>query len=190
MSPEKKIFRQPTCPWWFLFTFDNPLRKLYQDPISIFSPLIRKGDQVADLGCGMGYFSLPLARLVGERGQVISIDLQPRMLKGLERRAERAGLRDRITIHRSTQDEIGYGGQVDFVLAFWMIHEVHNARDFLDQIWEMLKNQGRLLIVEPYLHVSDKDFRQTEKEVLETGFLVVDRPEVGFSRTLLVRKGI
>ena len=190
MSPNQSIFKQPTCPWWFLFTFDNPLRKLYQDPFRILTPYITKGDQVVDLGCGMGYFSIPLASLVGEQGQVTSVDLQPRMLEGLKRRAERAELLDRITLHQCAQDQIGISGQVDFVLAFWMVHEVHNSKDFLDQIWDMLKNQGRLLIVEPYLHVSDRDFRETEREVLQTGFLVEDRPQIGFSRSLLVRKGI
>ena len=85
-----------TCPWWLLFTFDNPLRKLIHDPIKILSPFVESGDTVLDVGCGMGYFSLGLAELVGEKGKVIAADLQPQMLAGLSKRAASAGLDERI----------------------------------------------------------------------------------------------
>jgi ubiquinone/menaquinone biosynthesis C-methylase UbiE len=190
MSLIKSIFRQPTCPWWFLFTFDNPLRKLYQNPEGILSPYINRGDTVVDLGCGMGYFSIPAANLVGEHGKVIAVDLQLRMLEGLKHRADKGNLRERINLHQCSQNEIGYSGPADFVLAFWMLHEVHNSKEFLGQIWDMLRNQGRLLIVEPFIHVSGGKFQQTETETLQTGFLIEDRPKIGISRSLLVRKEI
>ena len=100
MTTHKRRSKQPTCPWWFLFTFDNPLRKLYQNPERILAPYINEGDLVADLGCGMGYFSLPLARLVGDDGKVTAVDLQPQMLDGVKRRADRAGLQNRIYLHQ------------------------------------------------------------------------------------------
>jgi len=58
---EKLKTKQPTRPWWFLFTFDNPLRKIYQNLLKILSPYIDVGDTVVALGCGMGYFSIPMA---------------------------------------------------------------------------------------------------------------------------------
>ncbi len=84
MKIEKLKIRQPTCPWWFLFTFDNPFRKIYQDPFTILTPYLKNGDTAVDLGCGMGYFSIPMAELVGDRGKVVAVDLQERMLPGFE----------------------------------------------------------------------------------------------------------
>jgi len=188
MNALRTIFRQPTCPWWFLFTFDNPLRKFYQDPIKILSPYIKEGMTVVDLGCGMGYFSLPLARLVGEDGQVVAVDLQSHMLDGLKRRAEKNDLLKRIIIHQCSQDQIGYPGPVDFVLAFWMVHEVHDQRAFLEQIWNMLGDSGRFLIVEPYIHVSGKAFRDTVEAVETKGFHVIEELSIGFSRSILAQK--
>ncbi len=98
MKIEKLKIRQPTCPWWFLFTFDNPFRKIYQDPFTILTPYLKNGDTAVDLGCGMGYFSIPLAELVGDRGKVIAVDLQERMLAGLRGRAEKAKLLERINM--------------------------------------------------------------------------------------------
>jgi ubiquinone/menaquinone biosynthesis C-methylase UbiE len=183
------MHKQPTCPWWFLFTFDNPLRQLYQNPVRILAPYVNEGDQVADLGCGMGYFSLPLARLVGEAGTVIAVDLQPQMLMGLKRRAEKADLQDRIVLHRCTQDRIGEIAPLDFVLAFWMVHEVYDSMSFLDQICKMLKNGGLLLIAEPLIHVGEARFERLRSEVIESGLTIVGSPDIGFSRSILAQKG-
>jgi len=185
---DKIKFRQPTCPWWFLFTFDNPFRKIYQDPIKILTPYINNGDRVVDLGCGMGYFSIPMAKLVGESGKVIAIDMQEKMLSGLRRRAEKNRLIDRITTHQCTQDRISVSEQVDFALAFWMVHEVHNSRLFLNQIWTLLGSGGKLLIAEPYLHVPKNRFEEIKSEVIEAGFSIIGSPLIGFSRSLLAKK--
>ena len=83
------------CPWWLCPTFDNPLRRLIQDPDRILAGLVQPGETALDIGCGMGYFSIPLARLVGPEGKVICVDLQEQMLAGVRRRAERAGVADR-----------------------------------------------------------------------------------------------
>lgn len=188
MAISKLKIKQPTCPWWFLFTFDNPLRKLYQDPYKILTPYLKTGDSAIDLGCGMGYFSIPMAALVGEQGLVIAVDLQEKMLAGLRGRADKAGLCERIKTHQCTQDLIGISEEANFVLAFWMVHEVHDSRSFLKQIRVMLKTGGRLLIAEPYVHVSQNRFGEIQAEVKDAGFSIVGSPRVGFSRTILAER--
>ena len=185
---DKLKIRQPTCPWWFLFTFDNPLRRIYQDPYKILTPYLESGDTVVDLGCGMGYFTVPIAALVGESGKVIAVDLQEQMLAGLRNRAEKAGLLGRIKTHQCTQDQIGISKEADFVLAFWMVHEVHDMPSFLKQIRALLNPGGRLLIAEPYIHVSIKKFQEIKSRLIEAGFSIVGSPAIGFSRSILVEK--
>ena len=175
-----------TCPWWFLFTFDNPFRRLYQDPVKILFPYIIEGDFILDLGCGMGYLTIPAAELLGDRGKVVAVDLQQRMLNGLWSRAQKAGLQERIVLHQANQGRIGVEGSFNLALAFWMVHEVQDQRSFLGQIWNLLKPGGKLLVAEPYLHVPRKDFLQTGKILEEIGFTLIDEPEIGFSRTLVV----
>lgn len=58
------------CPWWLCFTFDNVFRKLFHDPEKILSPYVNEGDTALDIGPGMGYFSIPLARLVGSKARL------------------------------------------------------------------------------------------------------------------------
>ncbi len=177
-----------TCPWWLLFTFDNFLRKWGHDPIKILGSLVRPGETVLDVGCGMGYFSLGLAQRVGPQGQVIAADLQPQMLAGLVRRARQAGMEARITPHACAPDKIGVSTPVDFALAFWMVHEVRQREAFLREIYGLLKPGGKFLIVEPVLHVSGANFGRTLALSQKIGLQVIGQPRVTASRAVLLQK--
>lgn len=177
-----------TCPWWFLFTFDNPLRRLIHNPEKILGAYVKRGDRVLDVGCGMGAFTLGLAELVGRDGLVYAADLQEQMLAGLRKRAERAGLMERIQLQQSSPDQIGVSEPVDFSLAFWMVHEVRRPEGFLEQIYQLLRAEGLLLIAEPRIHVSGKAFGQTVSLAKRVGFQVADEPKVRASQAVLFQK--
>ena len=80
------------CPWWLMYFHPTFLRKMVQSPEKILGTIVQKDQTILDVGCGMGFFSIPLARMVGEKGHVIAADLQPQMLRGAKRRAKRAGV--------------------------------------------------------------------------------------------------
>jgi len=180
-TTEQKI----VCPWWLCFTFDNPLRKLLHNPETILSPYVRPGSTVIDIGPGMGYFSIPLARLVGPTGCVIAIDVQAKMLEALARRAARSGVSERIKPHLASADSLGNHPKADFVMAFWMVHEVPNQRTFLTEIFELLKPKGLFLLAEPIIHVRKKSFLRTLQTANEIGFVVKDMPKIRLSHTVL-----
>lgn len=177
-----------TCPWWFIFTFDNPIRKLIHKPERILGPYVKSGDVVLDVGCGMGFFTIGLARLVGKDGRVIAADLQHQMLAGLRIRAKRAGVSERIDLRQSTRQEIGIDQPVDFALAFWMLHEVRQPEAFLHQIFDFLKPGGKFLFAEPYLHVSSRAFEENLHRASRVGFVLEDRPKIFASRGALFGK--
>ena len=173
------------CPWWLCPTFDNQLRRLIQDPDRILAGLVQPGETALDIGCGMGYFSIPLARLVGPGGKVICVDLQEQMLAGVHGRAERAGVADRVRLHRVGTDGLGVDETADFALAFWMLHEVPDQAAFLAEVIACLKPSGRLLVVEPRLHVSGAAFERSVAIAHGAGLLPVARPVVALSRAVL-----
>ena len=147
-----------TCPWWFIYSFDNPLRKLFHDPQAILEPYIKPGNIALDVGCGMGYFTIALARLVGENGKVIALDLQKEMLQGVKRRARRAGLLERIQFVHGSLDCLSEEYELDFALAFWMVHEVSQPQGFFIELYNRLKPEGSIFLVEPRGHVSAGSF--------------------------------
>lgn len=176
------------CPWWICYTFDNPLRRLVHDPGRLLEPYVKSAMTAVDIGCGMGYFTLGAAKLVGPEGRVIAVDLQQQMLTTLERRARRAGLSDRIVPHRCQPDRLGVEEPADFALAFWMVHEVKDKPRFFAQISAFLKPGGRLLLVEPKLHVTRSRFERTVETCREAGFRLLGEPVVALSCAVLMER--
>jgi ubiquinone/menaquinone biosynthesis C-methylase UbiE len=174
------------CPWWFCYAFDNPLRRLVHDPQRILAGLVQPGQTALDLGCGMGYFSIPLARLVGPGGRVICVDVQEQMLDGVRRRAERAGVADRIRLHQAGPHGIGLAETADFALAFWMLHEVPDQAAFLAEVGACLAPGGRLMIVEPRIHVGSAAFERSVEVAVGVGYSEVTRSDIALSRAVVL----
>ncbi len=173
------------CPYWMAGMLDTPLRRLIHKPEKIMGDLVQNGEIALDLGCGPGYFSVGLARLVGPDGHVIAVDLQPEMLARAKANAERAGLSSRIRFYQSSKDGFSLGtglqGPIDFALGFWMVHEVKNQEAFLKEVYGLLKPGGRFLVVEPKIHVSESRIAGTFEKTKAAGFESVSRRKVSLS---------
>jgi len=181
--------RQGVCPWWMIRTFDNPIRNIFQKPEKILGGLIANGMTILDIGCGIGYFSIPMARMAGSSGKVIAVDLQERMLNGVRRRAEKAGLLDRIVLRQCSEDSLQLEGiTADFALTFYMVHEVPDKDRFFREIANALNDGGKLLVVEPLVHVSPVDFEKSVEVAAKYGFAILSRPAVRWSRSVLLGK--
>ena len=178
------------CPWWLGYFLASPIRKFGQNPEKILGPHIRPGMLALDIGCGMGFFSIPLARLVGPQGKVVCVDIQPQMLQGLKRRAAKAGVVDRLDIRLCGEDSLGIAdlaGKVDFALAFAVAHEIGDTSRFLREVHNVLVPDGALLLAEPVTHVKAYEFAETVALAEQTGFVVADRPTIRRSRAVLLK---
>ena len=178
------------CPWWFAYTFDNRLRHFFHNPKKMLGSYVSKGMTVLDVGCGMGFFSTGLAKLVGDRGCVIAADIQPKILEAMQKRADKNGLSSIIRLHKSEPNSLGVDTPVDFILAFWMVHEVPNLKLFFHQIRACLKSNGKILIVEPKLHVSSKRFQETAALAQESGLNLCDTPSIKLSRFFIFKNNL
>jgi ubiquinone/menaquinone biosynthesis C-methylase UbiE len=157
MHKEKHTY---VCPAELAGTLDNPLRRLVHKPGKILSPHISKGITVLDLGCGPGYFTIELAALVGEGGKVIAADLQQDMLNKVAKKITGTYLEQRVELHKCQNDTICISQKVDFVLAFWMIHEVPDQQRLFGELKSILNPGGRIWIIEPKFHVTEKSFKK------------------------------
>jgi ubiquinone/menaquinone biosynthesis C-methylase UbiE len=169
----------------------GPIRRLLQNPKTILKPFVEPGMTVLDIGPGMGFFTLELARYVGPGGKVVAIDLQERMIKALDRRARRAGLADRIDSRVCGSERLGaddLAGSIDLTLAFNLVHEVPDACSLCREVHTLLADRGRFYIVEPAGHVSEGEFDETLAVAREAGFILLERPEVRRSRAALLEK--
>jgi len=179
-----------TCPWWVGWLLVTPLRRIKEDPAKILPPYVREGMLVLEPGPAMGFFTLELARLVGPNGRVVAVDLQENMLATLRRRAERAGVAERIETRRCPQGDLGVAdlnGQIDFALLFHMVHEVSDQRGFFRSIQAALKPGGAALFVEPRGHVKIDAFAESVDRATKCGFEIAEPQQSRQLRVLLRR---
>ncbi len=179
------------CPWWLGYLLASPVRRLLQDPREILSPFIAEGMTVLEPGPGMGFFTIEMARLVGERGRIVAVDIEPKMLEGLRRRARKEGVLDRVDLRQATPPGLGLqdlDGRVDFALAFAVIHELPDQERFFADVHAALKPGGKALVAEPKGHVKESDFRATLQVAAEAGFRVDGKPAIPRSRSAVLVK--
>jgi ubiquinone/menaquinone biosynthesis C-methylase UbiE len=183
MGKEKSPY---VCPAEFAYSLDNIFRRLVHNPRKILKPYIIKGMTVLDLGCGPGYFTEELARIVGDEGKVIAADLQQKMLDKMLRKTRGTGIEHRIEPYLCKIDRIGVQVRIDFVLAFWMIHEVSDQQQMFEELKSLLNPDGKIWIIEPKIHVTVDDFNKMITKLDSAGLEIVDKPQVALSRSVLV----
>ena len=184
-----KIFAREdhTCPWWLCFTFDNPARGLLQNPFKILSSYINPGDTVLDIGPGMGYFTFPMSKMTGPEGKVVALDIQEGMLKRLEKKVLK-NKTENVRVKLYDGNRFALEEKFNFILLFWMYHEVNNKPAFINEIKSVMKPGARLLIAEPKIHVDKKRFNASIQHLIDAGFKIVEEPRISLSRAAVLGK--
>jgi ubiquinone/menaquinone biosynthesis C-methylase UbiE len=143
---------------------------------------------VVDLGCGLGFNTMGLARLVGNSGKVVALDIQQKMLDGVMRRAKKMRVEKRIETCLARGNDLNLNVKAHFILAFYMVHEVPDPGRFMAQVAENLLAEGRFMMVEPPFHVSKKGFDKNIACAESSGLVLEESYKIFFGRTAVFRK--
>lgn len=183
-----EIERNRVCPVELAPSLDNRIRRWIQNPHDILAPFVKEGIKVLDVGCGPGYFSIEMAKLVGASGKVISADLQEGMLAELANKIRGTELEPRINCVHCEKGNINISETVDFILAFYMVHEVPDKNALFRQLKAVLSRDGQFLLVEPKLfHVSRKSWEKTTAIATANAFTLNKGPKLRFSWSAVLR---
>lgn len=144
---------------------------------------LQPGDTVADLGAGTGYFSLPMARMVGAEGRVLAVDIQPEMLAIIERRAREAGAGNVESVLATEQDPRLPSGAVDVVLMVDAYHEFSHPHEVMERVVASLSPRGRVVLVEyrgedpavPIKPLHKMTVTQAEREMAAVGLALTHK---------------
>ena len=164
-------------------------RDQWQRPADAIAPLnLKSGSVVVDLGSGAGYFALKLSDVVGPTGRVIAVDLRKLSLLFLRVRALLQGKRNLQIIVGETDNPHLSTGDVDSVLIANTYHELSDPQAILRHIWQALRPEGRLVIVDrgPLAGEDPRESRahhhstadMVEADLRKEGFSVIDRKDV------------
>ena len=179
------------CPPWVGYLMINPFRKLFENPSKMLGPFVKEGMIILEPGCGMGYFTLPLAQMAGPKGRIIAVDIQPKMLSVLKRRAQKAGLSKRIELRLIRENMLGLkdmSGKVDLAVVLHVVHEVPDQASFFVEIWQYLKPGATLLFVEPKGHVSRDQFAESTAVAENVGFVSEAPLKTATGRIAILKK--
>jgi len=180
--------RNRVCPVELANSLDSKIRRWLHDPQKILSPFIKEGMKVLDIGCGPGFFSIELAKIVGAHGKVYAVDLQEGMLQKVHDKIRGTSLEKIIQLIKCEKDKIVIPEKVDFILAFYMVHEVPDKDRLFTTLKNFLNDRRELLIVEPKLfHVSKKEFASTISKAEAIGFKSAEGPKLPFSFSSLLK---
>lgn len=167
---------------------EGSLRKFFHNPRRILKDYVHEGMNVIDFGCGPGFFTLESAKLAGDTGKVIAVDVQQGMLDLVQLKILNTEFEKQITLHLSSPRSIGLHEQANFILAFYAIHEVSDKEHVLYELTSLLKPDGRMLIAEQKGHVSHREFEEIIHTAHRAGLRIVEWPRIFISRAVLMGK--
>lgn len=164
-----------------LFAHDNPFRRLFMPPRRFVESFVAKDQAVADVGCGPGFYTIPLAECAGPGGKIYAVDSDEKAIRAMERKAGERGIRS-IETRVSSAGDLSFieDGTVDFVLAHGLLCSMApRERDSaVSEIKRILKPGGRAYISVakgPWSYVSRADW----EKILE-GFRIERKGSQGF----------
>ena len=173
-----------------LHHLDNPLRRIFYPAGRILKDIgLAAGDVFIDIGAGSGYYTFPASEIVGDKGKVIAVDMEPIMINVLTEKNTRLGKKN-IEIVQSTESDLGVAQESGSLALLSMVfHEMDDRKGMLAAIRRSLHEKGRLAIIEfrkgklifgPPNHV-----RIAKEELVrllaETGFTDVTVANMGLS---------
>lgn len=142
---------------------------------------LRKKMTVCDMGCGNGFHTLQIAKLVGDQGQVVAVDVQPEMLSLLRERMEQQSIENVIPVLGSFHNPRLPTNAVDLILLVDVYHEFSHPEPMLEVMRKSLKDDGVIVLVEfreedpavPIKRLHKMSKKQVNKELTANGFKLV-----------------
>jgi ubiquinone/menaquinone biosynthesis C-methylase UbiE len=174
-------------PAYWSTVFDDPARAAWQKPEELVAALgLKRGQCVADLGAGTGYFSRLLSAAVGPTGTVLAVDPEPNLVAHLRQRAEREASANVVPVLASLDNPRLPAGIVDMVLIVDTYHHIDDRVAYLRRLRETLRPPGRVAVVDwqkrelpvgpEMAHKLARE--QVVREMEQSGYLLVEEPGI------------
>lgn len=123
-------------------------RKMLPPEKTIISLGLKAGDIMADIGCGIGYFSIPASKIVGDNGYIFALDILPEMLEEVEIKARENNCNNIKTVLVKENDLGMKDGSVNFAFISNVLHETNELNKYLRKVKNIIISKGKIAIVE------------------------------------------
>ena len=173
VGEEKQPKKSKASGWLFLRrppVFFYPIRRLFEPPQKLIAPYVKKGQVVADLGCGSGYYTFALADIVGPKGKVYAVDLGSKCIQALKKKVDTNSYHN-IEAHSASASDVSFikDKSVDFVFAYGLLCSMADGRESaVSEIKRILKEKGEAYLslgaVPPFGFVDQEEWEKILKE--------------------------
>ena len=145
----EEMHRLHQDPKAYIAMLEDPKRDEYQKPHEVLMALdLKPGETIADIGSGSGYFTLRFAAHVGDKGRVLAVDIDPEMIRYLNRRVRDAGVGNVQTILAEPNDPLLSDASVDRFVVVDTWHHIEKPLDYLALMKRMLKPGGQVVMID------------------------------------------
>jgi ubiquinone/menaquinone biosynthesis C-methylase UbiE len=166
---------------------NSKIRRLLQNPDKILSKYVQTGMNVLDYGCGVGYFTIPISKMVGSIGKVYAVDIQQEMLEKLGVKLSKTDIKNVVPVLKGTH-KLNIAEKIDLAIAIYVVHEVRNQKEFFLEINSILNPHGKLIVIEPNIIVQKKHFNKTIEYAVQSGFAELNTLNSFMSKSRVFQK--
>lgn len=163
-------------------------RKLLPPEQTLISLGLQEGDIMADIGCGIGYFSIPASEIVGEDGKIFAMDISSEMLKDVEIKIIENHISNMETVLTEENNLKLEDNKVTFAFISLVLHEANEKGNFISEIKRILSPEGKIAIVE--WEKINSDFGPPIDHRLNKMDLVEILNALGFSNISIIEIGM
>lgn len=128
---------------------DNPRRREILPVNKILDEIgLNAEDNFADIGCGIGYFSIPAAEVIGSQGTVYALDVKEEMIEELDKKIEENKLDNIRTVITDEYDFKLEDNSVSYAFMCTVLHEIEDKIKFINETKRILVDGGKIAVVE------------------------------------------
>lgn len=167
----------------YIHALERPERDQYQQPEKVIEALnLTPGMLVIDIGAGSGYFTRRLAESVGDKGQVIAIDVEQKMLNYNKGELEKLGLANRVRFILAEKEGPTFSGNnADIVFLCDVYHHLEDQIDYLANTKPALKPNGRVVIIDYYADARSGTLGFSKRHLVPKEQVIKDMEQAGFT---------
>ncbi len=131
--------------WTIRIMHDNPILPLVRNPHKLLKAAgLEQGRKVLEVGCGPGFFTIPAAEIVGDKGHVYALDIHPRAVERVKKKIEKKALKNVTPLCANASDTGLPGGSVDLAFVFGLRHVAGGLENMISELHRVLKPGGIL----------------------------------------------
>ncbi len=124
---------------------DNPLIPIFRNPYRLLEAAgLKSGQKVLEVGCGPGFFTIPAAKIVGEKGSIYAVDTHPLAIKKVKEKVEREGIKNVNPIFVNASDTGLPDHSIDLVFIFGLRYIAGGLENLISEMYRILKPEGVL----------------------------------------------